>query len=382
MAMRFEHEFTVPVPVDQAWPVLLDVERIAPCLPGAAVDKVEGDSFTGRMKMRIGPITVTYQGRAAFEKVDEDTRSMTVRASGKEARGPGTAGATVVARLHPDGRNTRVTVDTSFDVTGRPAQFGRGVMAEVGGKLIDRFAANLSRLLGRGPRRGDGRRDDLRDGRRGRLERAPAQGAGRRRSAISEYLGPTGPATRCRCGRLTRVHRPRGRVPRTRRVHRSRGFDRPPARRAPAPTASAFPGPAGSTGHGSEGHGSEGHEGGEDHGGREGREAARAWPRGAAGVRAGRSRWPGGPGRSRHPGWAGPSPQRGADAARSRRRRGGGVPPEPPGGHLAPSLSPDEEALNLLEVAGLPLLKRVAPLVAALTGIVLLAWLIRRALRR
>ncbi|MEV4832997.1 SRPBCC family protein [Nonomuraea sp. NPDC049486] len=147
MAMRFEHEFTVPVPIEQAWAVLLDVERVAPCLPGAALDSVEGQQFTGRMKVKVGPITVTYRGSAAFEDVDKDSHTLTIQASGKEARGSGTAAATVKARLTPVDGGTSVTVETSFNVTGRPAQFGRGVMAEVGAKLIDRFAANLADLF-------------------------------------------------------------------------------------------------------------------------------------------------------------------------------------------------------------------------------------------
>ncbi|MEU6777852.1 SRPBCC family protein [Nonomuraea angiospora] len=147
MAMRFEHEFTVPVPIEQAWAVLLDVERVAPCLPGATLDIFEGDEFTGRMKVKVGPIVVTYKGSARFEDVDKDSYALTIRASGKEARGSGTASATVKARLAPVGEATKVTVETSFNVTGRPAQFGRGVMAEVGGKLIEKFAANLAELL-------------------------------------------------------------------------------------------------------------------------------------------------------------------------------------------------------------------------------------------
>ncbi|GAA4096464.1 SRPBCC family protein [Nonomuraea soli] len=147
MAMRFEHEFSVPVPVEQAWAVLLDVERVAPCLPGAALDIVEGDEFTGRMKVKVGPITVTYRGSARFEEIDKDSYSIRLKAGGKEARGSGTAEATVNARLAPDGDRTAVKVETMFNVTGRPAQFGRGVMQEVGSKLIDRFAANLADLL-------------------------------------------------------------------------------------------------------------------------------------------------------------------------------------------------------------------------------------------
>jgi len=147
MAMRFEHEFTVPVPVEQAWPVLLDVERVAPCLPGASIDGVEGSTFTGKMKVKVGPITVTYSGKASFEEIDKDARKVVLTASGRETRGAGTANATVHARLHDEGGTTRVTVETSFNVTGRPAQFGRGVMNEVGAKLIDRFAENLAELL-------------------------------------------------------------------------------------------------------------------------------------------------------------------------------------------------------------------------------------------
>ncbi|MEV4161034.1 SRPBCC family protein [Nonomuraea dietziae] len=148
MAMRFEHEFTVPVPIEQAWAALLDVERVAPCLPGATLDIVEGEEFTGRMKVKVGPITVTYRGTARFEDVDKDAYTLTLQASGKEARGSGTASASVTARLTPAGDATAVRVESSFNVTGRPAQFGRGVMAEVGGKLIDRFAENLAELLG------------------------------------------------------------------------------------------------------------------------------------------------------------------------------------------------------------------------------------------
>ncbi|MBF8187641.1 SRPBCC family protein [Nonomuraea sp. K274] len=147
MAMRFEHEFTVPVPIEQAWAVLLDVERVAPCLPGASLDVFEGDEFTGRMKVKVGPITVTYQGTARFEDVDKDSHSLAIQASGKEARGSGTASATVRARMTPSEGATAVTVETTFNVTGRPAQFGRGVMAEVGAKLIDKFAGNLAQLL-------------------------------------------------------------------------------------------------------------------------------------------------------------------------------------------------------------------------------------------
>ncbi|MQA93532.1 MAG: carbon monoxide dehydrogenase [Streptosporangiales bacterium] len=147
MSTQLENEFTVPVPVERAWPVLLDVERIAPCMPGAALDSVDGDEFTGRIKVKVGPITVTYKGEARFTEKDEDKRVVVIDASGKEARGAGTASATVKAVLVGEGDSTRVRVDTTLNVTGRVAQFGRGVMADVSAKLIDRFAANLADLL-------------------------------------------------------------------------------------------------------------------------------------------------------------------------------------------------------------------------------------------
>jgi carbon monoxide dehydrogenase subunit G len=145
--MHLEHEFIVPVPVKQAWQVLLDVERIAPCLPGATVDSVEGDTFAGRVKVKVGPITVTYKGNATFVERDEASRRVTIKADGREARGSGTAAATVTAVLHDEGERTRVKVDTELAVTGRPAQFGRGVMVEVSNKLLGTFADCLERTI-------------------------------------------------------------------------------------------------------------------------------------------------------------------------------------------------------------------------------------------
>lgn len=148
--MELEHEFTIPVPVDRAWPVLLDVERVAPCMPGATLDSVEGDEFSGRLKVKVGPITVTYKGDARITEKNADDHAVTMEASGKEARGTGTAAATVNAQLYDEGDNTRVTVKTNFNVTGKPAQFGRGVLNDVGGKLIDRFADRLAEQLSGG----------------------------------------------------------------------------------------------------------------------------------------------------------------------------------------------------------------------------------------
>jgi carbon monoxide dehydrogenase subunit G len=151
--MELDHSFTVPVPPSQAWDVLLDVQRIAPCMPGATVDTVEGDDVAGRLKVKVGPVSLTYKGTATFKDRDAADRSVVVEASGKEMRGAGTASATVRAALAPeDGSDaaTLVTLHTTLNVTGRPAQFGRGVIAEVGSRLIDKFADNLAAQLGSG----------------------------------------------------------------------------------------------------------------------------------------------------------------------------------------------------------------------------------------
>jgi len=148
--MELEHSFTIPVPPEQAWPVLLDVERIAPCMPGATVDSVDGDKVAGRIKVKVGPVSLTYSGTARFIERDDQARSITMEASGKETRGSGTASATVHSSLTDEGGQTKVVVRTTMSVTGRPAQFGRGVMAEVGGRIIEKFATNLATLLAGG----------------------------------------------------------------------------------------------------------------------------------------------------------------------------------------------------------------------------------------
>ncbi len=138
--MQLEHSFTVPVPVDDAWKVLLDIEQIAPCMPGAVLDSVEGDDFTGRVKVKLGPISLTYKGKASFVTKDEATHTAVIDAAGKDQRGNGTAAATVTATLKSEGSSTRVDVLTDLNITGKPAQFGRGVMVDVGNKLIGQFA--------------------------------------------------------------------------------------------------------------------------------------------------------------------------------------------------------------------------------------------------
>ena len=149
MAMEMDHSFTVPVPPARAWDVLLDVEQIAPCMPGATVEDFDGEVVTGRIKVKVGPVSLTYRGTAKFTERDPDAHVIVLDASGKETRGSGTASATVRASLEPEsgGEATTVSMHTTMNVTGRPAQFGRGVMVEVGGRLVEQFAQNLRQLI-------------------------------------------------------------------------------------------------------------------------------------------------------------------------------------------------------------------------------------------
>jgi carbon monoxide dehydrogenase subunit G len=152
MAMEMDHSFTVPVSPDQAWNVLLDVEKIAPCMPGATVDEFDGEVVNGRIKVKVGPVSLTYRGTAKFTERDADAKHIVLEASGKETRGAGTASATVQASLEPEsaGQATSVSMHTTMNVTGRPAQFGRGVMVEVGSKLVEQFAQNLRQYIANG----------------------------------------------------------------------------------------------------------------------------------------------------------------------------------------------------------------------------------------
>ena len=149
MAIELDNSFTVPVPPEQAWDVLLDVERIAPCMPGASVTSVAGDEVEGQVKVKLGPLSLTYKGTAKFTEKDQENRTIAIEATGKETRGAGTASANVQAVLKPgdaDG-STLVAIHTSLNVTGRPAQFGRSLLPEVSGKLIAQFATNLEAMI-------------------------------------------------------------------------------------------------------------------------------------------------------------------------------------------------------------------------------------------
>ncbi len=150
--MKIEDSFRVEVPVEEAWKVLLDLERIAPCLPGAQLTEVEGDEYRGTVKIKVGPITAQYKGVAKIEEADEANRKVVLQAEGRDTRGQGNASATVVATLVPDGDGTTVNIDTDLNITGKVAQFGRGVMADVSSKLLGQFADNLKKdVLTGGP---------------------------------------------------------------------------------------------------------------------------------------------------------------------------------------------------------------------------------------
>lgn len=149
MAIELDNSFTVPVPPEHAWAVLLDVERIAPCMPGASVLSVDGDSVDGQVKVKLGPLSLTYKGTAKFVEKDEANHTIVLDASGKETRGAGTASASVNAVLKPgaEAGTTTATIHTSLNVTGRPAQFGRSLLPEISGKLIAQFAENLAAMI-------------------------------------------------------------------------------------------------------------------------------------------------------------------------------------------------------------------------------------------
>jgi carbon monoxide dehydrogenase subunit G len=149
--MKLENEFRVDVPVEQAWRVLLDVERIAPCMPGAQLQEVEGDEYRGIVKVKVGPITAQYKGAARITEADEANHRAVIRAEGRDTRGQGNASATVTATLQPEGAGTRVNIDSDVTITGKVSQFGRGVIADVSAKLLDQFVAALERDVLAGP---------------------------------------------------------------------------------------------------------------------------------------------------------------------------------------------------------------------------------------
>ncbi|WLW57009.1 SRPBCC family protein [Streptomyces sp. YU58] len=145
--MQLNNEFTVPLPIEDAWKLLTDLERVGPCLPGASITGREGDDYLGQAKIKVGPITTNYKGTARFTELDEVGHRAVLTASGREARGGGNASATVVAVLVDKGDETQVNVSTELALSGKVAQFGRGVITDVSAALLKTFTERLAAML-------------------------------------------------------------------------------------------------------------------------------------------------------------------------------------------------------------------------------------------
>jgi uncharacterized protein len=141
--MELAHEFTVNTPIDRAWAVLTDIERIAPCMPGAELTEVDGDTYHGLVKVKVGPISAQYKGTASFVEKDEAAHRVVLKAAGRDARGQGNASAMVTAVMTEQEEGTRVEIATDMTVSGRVAQFGRGIMADITARLLQQFVDNL-----------------------------------------------------------------------------------------------------------------------------------------------------------------------------------------------------------------------------------------------
>ena len=150
--MDLNHEFTVSVPVDQAWTILTDVERIAPCLPGAELQEVEGDTYRGVVKVKVGPIQAQFKGQASFQERDDNAHKAVLKGEGRDTGGKGNASALITAQLTAvDSSTTKVNVTTDLTITGKVSQFGRGAMADVSDKLLGQFVENLNQLIAAQP---------------------------------------------------------------------------------------------------------------------------------------------------------------------------------------------------------------------------------------
>ncbi|MBK5287928.1 MAG: SRPBCC family protein [Acidimicrobiia bacterium] len=143
--MEIEDSFRVELPVEETWRMLLDIERIAPCLPGAQLQEIAGEEYRGVVKVKVGPITAQYKGSAHFVERNDTTHTAVIVGTGRDTRGQGNASATVTMTLAADGTGTQVRVATDLSITGKVAQFGRGVMADVSAKLLAQFVENLER---------------------------------------------------------------------------------------------------------------------------------------------------------------------------------------------------------------------------------------------
>jgi carbon monoxide dehydrogenase subunit G len=141
--MEITDQFRVSTPIDETWKVLLDIERIAPCLPGAQLEEIDGDEFRGVVKVKVGPITAQYKGTAKLAEVDEAARRIVIDATGRDTRGQGNASAKILVTMTGDDRGTEVSVHTDLSITGKVAQFGRGVLGDVSAKLLGQFVERL-----------------------------------------------------------------------------------------------------------------------------------------------------------------------------------------------------------------------------------------------
>ena len=149
--MDLHHEFTVPVPAADAWRILTDLERLAPCLPGAQLTEVEGEIYRGQVKVKVGPIVAQFKGQASFVTRDDTAYTASLKAEGRDTGGKGNAAATITAKLEPTGATSaKCTVDTDLNITGKVAQFGRGALADVSDKLLLQFVDNLNVLIASG----------------------------------------------------------------------------------------------------------------------------------------------------------------------------------------------------------------------------------------
>ncbi len=145
--MQLENTFTIDAPIDKAWEALNTPQTIAPCFPGATLTEYEGNTFTGTVKVKLGPISLTYKGTGTYKERDDTAHRVVIDAKGRDARGNGTAEATVTGSMVGDGDSTKVTMVTDMKITGRPAQFGRGVISDVADKIIGQFASCVASKL-------------------------------------------------------------------------------------------------------------------------------------------------------------------------------------------------------------------------------------------
>ena len=145
--MKIANEFTISAPLDDAWDVLTDLAQVVPLMPGAQLIGQEGDDYMGKVKVKVGPVISEFTGKAKFVDLDRENHRAVINARGREARGTGNAAAVVTAQLHPDGNNSRVTVDTDLKIVGKLAQFGSGMLQQVSEKLLGQFVESLEAKL-------------------------------------------------------------------------------------------------------------------------------------------------------------------------------------------------------------------------------------------